>query len=40
MIVKDWQGNDINVAAYHSRYSHNGNLAIVLKTYEGEPWST
>lgn len=38
MIVKDYFGNDINVAAYVAKY-HNGNLAIRLVTYDDEPWA-
>ena len=40
MIVKDYDGNDVKVAAYRATYRNNGNLAIRLMTYEGEPWAT
>jgi hypothetical protein len=40
MVVKDYFGSDVNVSAYRSSYRNNGNLAVLLETYEGEPWAT
>ena len=39
MIVKDYFGKEITVWPYRTRYTYKNNLAIYLKTNDGEPYA-